>query len=162
MIGPSQGLYLNTGNYKHIKHQCSKWDSNPRSERPSERRQFMPSTVWLMWPAYSFYLYIYIVCLLCSPFVHLHFTLLTLFLCTNPALQELRRHRGGTLGRAVLFAVEPWVDSWPDCDVHQALACFSSTLCSSSQWRRGSNVLIAAKCAANNMKAGPYFLVVKL
>jgi hypothetical protein len=42
VIGPSQGLYLNTGQHKHrikahthTKHPCPKWDSNPRSE--SER-----------------------------------------------------------------------------------------------------------------------------
>jgi hypothetical protein len=28
--------------YTHHKHRCSKWDSNPRSQRPSERRQFIP------------------------------------------------------------------------------------------------------------------------
>jgi hypothetical protein len=48
-IGPSQGLYLNTGQHKHRinahtpkKHPCPKWDSNQRSQRPSERWQFMP------------------------------------------------------------------------------------------------------------------------
>jgi hypothetical protein len=48
VIGQSQGLYLNTGQHKHThtythpKHPCPKWDSNPRSQRLSERRQFMP------------------------------------------------------------------------------------------------------------------------
>jgi hypothetical protein len=44
---PVADLYLNTGQHKHrinahtrIKHPCPKWDS--RSQRPSERRQFMP------------------------------------------------------------------------------------------------------------------------
>jgi hypothetical protein len=48
LIGPSQGLYLNTGQHKHrinahthTKHPFPKWNSNPRSQRPSERRQFM-------------------------------------------------------------------------------------------------------------------------
>jgi hypothetical protein len=46
VISPSQGLYLITGPTKHrknayTKHPCLKWDSNPRSQRPSERRQFM-------------------------------------------------------------------------------------------------------------------------
>jgi hypothetical protein len=55
-INPSQGRYLHTGQHKHrinvhTKHQCLKWDSNPRSKRPSERRQFMPQTVRLPWPA---------------------------------------------------------------------------------------------------------------
>jgi hypothetical protein len=53
VIGPSQGLYLNTGQHKHrktrrhTKHPCPKWDSNPRSQRQSERRQFM-ATVSLL------------------------------------------------------------------------------------------------------------------
>jgi hypothetical protein len=49
VISSSQGLCLNTvqhkhriNTYTHTKHPCSKWDSNPRSQRPSERRQFMP------------------------------------------------------------------------------------------------------------------------
>jgi hypothetical protein len=52
VISPSQGLYLNTGQHKyrkthththtHINHPCPKWDSNTRSQRPRERRQFMP------------------------------------------------------------------------------------------------------------------------
>jgi hypothetical protein len=56
-ISPSQGLYLNTGQHKHrkththIKHPCPKWDSNPRSQRPRERRQFMHQTAQLRWPA---------------------------------------------------------------------------------------------------------------
>jgi hypothetical protein len=43
---PSQGCYLHTGQYKHRinahTHPCLDWDSNPRSQRWSERRQFMP------------------------------------------------------------------------------------------------------------------------
>jgi hypothetical protein len=49
VIGTSQGLYLNTGQHKHrinahthTKHPCPKSDSNPRSQRPRERRQFLP------------------------------------------------------------------------------------------------------------------------
>jgi hypothetical protein len=49
VIGPSEGPYLNTGQDKHrinehtqTKHTCPKWDSNPRSQRPSEGRKFMP------------------------------------------------------------------------------------------------------------------------
>jgi hypothetical protein len=48
-IRPSQDLYLNTGQHKHrinaytnTKSPCLEWDSNPRSQRPSERRQFRP------------------------------------------------------------------------------------------------------------------------
>jgi hypothetical protein len=51
MISRSQGCYLNTGQQKHTEHQCLKWDSNPRSLRPSERRQFLPSIARLLWPA---------------------------------------------------------------------------------------------------------------
>jgi hypothetical protein len=46
VISPSQGRYLNTGQHKQNKrthrHPCFKWDSNPGSQCPSERRQFMP------------------------------------------------------------------------------------------------------------------------
>jgi hypothetical protein len=53
VISPSHGRYLNTGQHKHrikaranththTKHPCPKWDSSPRSQRPSEQRQFMP------------------------------------------------------------------------------------------------------------------------
>jgi hypothetical protein len=48
VISSSQGLYLNTGKHKHrlnaqthTKHASLKWDSNLRSQHPSERRQFM-------------------------------------------------------------------------------------------------------------------------
>jgi hypothetical protein len=57
MISSSQGLYLNIGQQKHrkththIKHPCSEWDSNRRSRLPSERRQYMPQTARLPWPA---------------------------------------------------------------------------------------------------------------
>jgi hypothetical protein len=44
-ISPSQGRYLNTGQHKHRinahRHPCLEWDSNPRYQLPSERRQFM-------------------------------------------------------------------------------------------------------------------------
>jgi hypothetical protein len=42
-ISSSQGRYLQ---HRHginaDKHPCVEWDSNPRSQRSSERRQFMP------------------------------------------------------------------------------------------------------------------------
>jgi hypothetical protein len=45
-ITPSQGRYLHTGQHKQNKcihrHSCLEWDSNPRSQLSSERRQFMP------------------------------------------------------------------------------------------------------------------------
>jgi hypothetical protein len=44
-ISPSQGRYLHTGHHKHRinthRHPCLKWDSNPRSQCLSGRRQFM-------------------------------------------------------------------------------------------------------------------------
>jgi hypothetical protein len=65
VISSSQGLYLNTGQHKHRKTHvytklpCRKWDLNPRSQHPSEQRQFMPETAWLPWSAshliYFFY-----------------------------------------------------------------------------------------------------------
>jgi hypothetical protein len=42
-IIPTQGRYLHTEQRKHT-HPCIEWDSNPRSQRSSERRQFMPQT----------------------------------------------------------------------------------------------------------------------
>jgi hypothetical protein len=55
-INPSQGRYLHTGQYKqriniHNKHPCPRRDSNSWSQRPSERRQFMPQTARLPWQA---------------------------------------------------------------------------------------------------------------
>jgi hypothetical protein len=45
-ISPSQGLYLYTEQHKHRinanRHPCLEWDSNPRSQCSSGRRQFMP------------------------------------------------------------------------------------------------------------------------
>jgi hypothetical protein len=45
-ISPSQGRYLHREQHKHRlnahRHPCLEWDSNPRSQRLSERRQFMP------------------------------------------------------------------------------------------------------------------------
>jgi hypothetical protein len=38
-ISPSQGRYLRTGQHRYP---CFEWDSNPRSQPSSERRQFMP------------------------------------------------------------------------------------------------------------------------
>jgi hypothetical protein len=47
-ISPSQGRYLHTEQRKHKinahRHPCLEWDSNPQSQRSSERRQFMPQT----------------------------------------------------------------------------------------------------------------------
>jgi hypothetical protein len=45
-ISPSQGRYLPTEQHKSRinvhRHPCLEWDSNSRSQRQSERRQFMP------------------------------------------------------------------------------------------------------------------------
>jgi hypothetical protein len=42
VISPSQGHYLTQTQNKHThKHPYLEWDSNPRSQRLSERRQFM-------------------------------------------------------------------------------------------------------------------------
>jgi hypothetical protein len=45
-ISPSQGLYIHTQQHKHRinahKHPCLEWDSNPRFQCSSGRRQFMP------------------------------------------------------------------------------------------------------------------------
>jgi hypothetical protein len=47
-ISLSQDRYLHAGQQKHNlnahKHPCLEWDSNQRSQRSSERRQFMPYT----------------------------------------------------------------------------------------------------------------------
>jgi hypothetical protein len=58
VIRSSQGLYLNTQQQKHrkthihtIKHPCPRWDSNPQSRPPSDRRLFMPQTTRLPRPA---------------------------------------------------------------------------------------------------------------
>jgi hypothetical protein len=55
VITSSQGLYFytNTEKFTHIntKHPCPGWDSNPRSRLPTERRQCMPQTARLPWPA---------------------------------------------------------------------------------------------------------------
>jgi hypothetical protein len=37
--------------HTHTKHPCPEWDSNPWSRSPSERRQFIPQTSRLPWPA---------------------------------------------------------------------------------------------------------------
>jgi hypothetical protein len=43
VISPSQGRYLTQTQNKHAhKHPYLEWVSNTRSQRPSERRQFMP------------------------------------------------------------------------------------------------------------------------
>jgi hypothetical protein len=45
-ISPSQDRYLHTEQHKHrikaCRHKSLEWESNPRSQRSSERRQFMP------------------------------------------------------------------------------------------------------------------------
>jgi hypothetical protein len=67
-IRPSQGRYLHKQQHKHrinaYRHPCLEWDSNPRSQRSSERRQFIPQTVRPLWwvktftkIAYEFYVY---------------------------------------------------------------------------------------------------------
>jgi hypothetical protein len=47
-ISPAQGRYLHTKQHKQRInadiHPCFAWDSNPRSQRSCERRQFMPWT----------------------------------------------------------------------------------------------------------------------
>jgi hypothetical protein len=40
-----------TQNKRTYKHECLEWDSIPRSQRSSERRQFMPYTARPLWPA---------------------------------------------------------------------------------------------------------------
>jgi hypothetical protein len=56
-ISPSQGRYLHTEQHRHrenaYRHPCLEWDSNPRSQRSSERRQFMPQTARPLWSAIS-------------------------------------------------------------------------------------------------------------
>jgi hypothetical protein len=52
VISSSQDLYVYTNTEKrthntNTKHPCPEWDSNPRSRRPRERRQFMPQTARL-------------------------------------------------------------------------------------------------------------------
>jgi hypothetical protein len=49
-ISPSQGLHLHTEQHKtqnkrtQYRHPCLEWDSNPRSQRSSEQKEFMPWT----------------------------------------------------------------------------------------------------------------------
>jgi hypothetical protein len=51
-IGSSQGRYINTRTTQtHTKLPCSERDSKPRSHHQSERREFMPKTARLLWPA---------------------------------------------------------------------------------------------------------------
>jgi hypothetical protein len=40
-----------THNKRTHRHPCLEWDSNPRSQRSSERRQFMPYTTRTLWSA---------------------------------------------------------------------------------------------------------------
>jgi hypothetical protein len=55
VISPSQSRYINTGQHKHRinahRHPCLQWDLKPQSQRPSERRQFMPQTARPLWSA---------------------------------------------------------------------------------------------------------------
>jgi hypothetical protein len=57
-ISPSQGRYLHAGQHKHriniYKHPCLQWDSNPRFQRWSGRRLFMPHTARPLWSASIF------------------------------------------------------------------------------------------------------------
>jgi hypothetical protein len=55
-ISPSQGRYLHAGQHKQNKrtqyrHPYFEWDSNPRSQHPSDRRQFIPLTAQPLWSA---------------------------------------------------------------------------------------------------------------
>jgi hypothetical protein len=53
VISPSQGPYLHTEQHKHRinshRHLCLEWDSNPRSQRSIERKQFVPQTARPLW-----------------------------------------------------------------------------------------------------------------
>jgi hypothetical protein len=55
VISSSQGIYLYTNTEKrthtNTKHACPERNWNPRSRLPSERRQCMPQTARLPWPA---------------------------------------------------------------------------------------------------------------
>jgi hypothetical protein len=42
--------------HTNTKYPCLMWDPNPRSRLPSERRQYMPQTARLPWPAIKMYL----------------------------------------------------------------------------------------------------------
>jgi hypothetical protein len=54
-MSPSQSRYLHIGYHKHKvnaqRHSLLEWDSNPRSQCLSGRRQFMPQTARPLWPA---------------------------------------------------------------------------------------------------------------
>jgi hypothetical protein len=54
-ISSSQGRYLHTEQHKQRikahRHPCLEWDWKPRSQRSSERRQFMPQTARPLWSA---------------------------------------------------------------------------------------------------------------
>jgi hypothetical protein len=45
-ISPSQGHYLHKQRINADRHPCLVWDSNPRFQRSSERRHFMPRPLW--------------------------------------------------------------------------------------------------------------------
>jgi hypothetical protein len=56
VISSPQGLYLYTNIEKrthtiNTKYPCPEWDSNTQSRHSRERRQFMPQTAQLLWPA---------------------------------------------------------------------------------------------------------------
>jgi hypothetical protein len=53
VIGPTQGLYLQTGQHNTDIHPSPEKDSNLRSQHPSERRQYLPQTARLLRPARS-------------------------------------------------------------------------------------------------------------
>jgi hypothetical protein len=54
-ISPSQGCYLHTGQHRHRinahKHPYLEWDSNPRYQCLTGRRQFIPYTPRPLWSA---------------------------------------------------------------------------------------------------------------
>jgi hypothetical protein len=54
-MSPSPDRYLHTGQHKYRinanRHPYLEWNSNPRSQRSSERKQFMPQTARPLWSA---------------------------------------------------------------------------------------------------------------
>jgi hypothetical protein len=46
------GQVISSYTHTNTKHPCPEWDLNSRSQLPSERRQCMPYTARLLWPAY--------------------------------------------------------------------------------------------------------------
>jgi hypothetical protein len=48
-LSPSQDRYLHKHRINADRYSCFEWDSNPRSQLSSERRQFMPLTARPLW-----------------------------------------------------------------------------------------------------------------